>query len=45
MYLQLRQLHGGYMDQDLAKNPNGYSGRQGCGVPFKSAELQLGEKA
>ncbi len=33
------------MDQDLARNPNGYSGRQGCGVPCKSAELRLGERA
>jgi hypothetical protein len=29
----------------LAKNPNGYCGIGGCGVPFKLAELQVGEKA
>jgi hypothetical protein len=31
--------------QYLAKNPDGYCGIGGCGVPFKSAELQTGEKA
>jgi len=31
-----------YHQQYLAKNPDGYCG---CGVPFKSAELQVGEKA
>jgi peptide methionine sulfoxide reductase MsrA len=31
--------------QYLAKNPNGYCGIGGCGVPFKLAELQVGEKA
>ena len=34
-----------YQQQYLAKNPNGYCGIGGCGVPFKSAELQVGEKA
>jgi peptide-methionine (S)-S-oxide reductase len=34
-----------YHQQYLAKNPNGYCGIRGCGVPFKSAELQVGEKA
>jgi peptide-methionine (S)-S-oxide reductase len=34
-----------YHQQYLAKNPNGYCGIGGCGVPFKSAELQVGEKA
>ena len=34
-----------YHQQYLAKNPHGYSGIGGCGVPFKSAELQVGEKA
>jgi peptide-methionine (S)-S-oxide reductase len=34
-----------YHQEYLAKNPNGYCGIGGCGVPFKSAELQVGEKA
>jgi peptide-methionine (S)-S-oxide reductase len=34
-----------YHQQYLAKNPNGYCGIGGCGVPFKIAELQVGEKA
>ena len=34
-----------YHQQYLAKNPNGYCGIGGCGVPFKSAELPAGEKA
>jgi peptide-methionine (S)-S-oxide reductase len=34
-----------YHQQYLAKNPNGYCGIGGCGVPFKFAELQVGEKA
>jgi peptide-methionine (S)-S-oxide reductase len=34
-----------YHQQYLAKNPNGYCGLAGCGVPFKSAELQAAEKA
>jgi peptide-methionine (S)-S-oxide reductase len=34
-----------YHQQYLAKNPNGYCGIGGCGVPFKLAELQAGEKA
>jgi peptide-methionine (S)-S-oxide reductase len=34
-----------YHQQYLAKNPDGYCGIGGCGVPFKVAELQLGEKA
>jgi peptide-methionine (S)-S-oxide reductase len=34
-----------YHQQYLAKNPNGYCGIEGCGVPFKLAELQVGEKA
>jgi len=34
-----------YHQQYLAKNPNGYCGIGGCGVPFKPAELQVGEKA
>jgi peptide-methionine (S)-S-oxide reductase len=33
-----------YHQQYLAKNPDGYCGIGGCGVPFKVAELQLGEK-
>jgi peptide methionine sulfoxide reductase MsrA len=31
--------------QYLAKNPDGYCGIGGRGVPFNSAELELGEKA
>jgi peptide-methionine (S)-S-oxide reductase len=34
-----------YHQQYLAKNPNGYCGIGGCGVPVKLAELQVGEKA
>ena len=34
-----------YHQQYLAKNPDGYCGIGGCGVPFKLAELQVGEKA
>ena len=34
-----------YHQQYLAKNPQGYCGIGGCGVPYKSAELQVGEKA
>ncbi len=34
-----------YHQQYLAKNPNGYCGIGGCGVPFKLAELAVGEKA
>jgi peptide-methionine (S)-S-oxide reductase len=34
-----------YHQQYLAKNPGGYCGLGGCGVPFESAELLLGEKA
>jgi len=34
-----------YHQQYLAKNPDGYCGLGGCGVPFESAELQVGEKA
>jgi peptide-methionine (S)-S-oxide reductase len=34
-----------YHQQYLAKNPNGYCGIGGCGVPFKIAELAAGEKA
>src|SRR6266853_1924075 len=33
-----------YHQQYLAKNPCGYCGIGGCGVPFKSEELELGEK-
>ena len=36
---------GDYHQQYLAKNPDGYCGIGGCGVPFKVAELQVGEKA
>ena len=34
-----------YHQQYLAKNPNGYCGIGGCGVPFKLAEVAVGEKA
>jgi peptide-methionine (S)-S-oxide reductase len=34
-----------YHQQYLAKNPDGYCGIGGCGVPFNSAELEVGEKA
>jgi peptide-methionine (S)-S-oxide reductase len=34
-----------YHQQYLAKNPDGYCGIGGCGVPYKSAELEVGEKA
>jgi peptide-methionine (S)-S-oxide reductase len=34
-----------YHQQYLAKNPDGYCGIGGCGVPFNSAELQVGERA
>jgi peptide-methionine (S)-S-oxide reductase len=33
-----------YHQQYLAKNPDGYCGIGGCGVPFKVAELQTAEK-
>ena len=38
-------FRGYYHQQYLAKNPDGYCGIGGCGVPFKVAELQAGEKA
>jgi peptide-methionine (S)-S-oxide reductase len=34
-----------YHQQYLAKNPSGYCGLGGCGVPFECAELRLGETA
>lgn len=34
-----------YHQQYLAKNPDGYCGIGGCGVPFKVAEPRLGDKA
>jgi peptide-methionine (S)-S-oxide reductase len=34
-----------YHQQYLAKNPSGYCGLGGCGVPFESAELQAVQKA
>jgi len=34
-----------YHQQYLAKNPDGYCGIGGCGVPFKPAESAVGEKA
>jgi hypothetical protein len=41
----ISSLRGDYHQQYLAKNPDGYCGVGGCGVPFKVAELQVGEKA
>ena len=49
--MYLREFRGGkrfsadYHQQYLAKNPGGYCGIGGCGVPFKIAELPVGEKA
>ena len=37
-------LSADYHQQYLAKNPGGYCGIGGCGIPFKSEELELGEK-
>ena len=34
-----------YHQQYLAKNPNGYCGIGGCGVPFKSAEVAVDDTA
>ena len=34
-----------YHQQYLAKNPNGYCGIGGCGVPFKLAELEPAQQA
>jgi peptide-methionine (S)-S-oxide reductase len=34
-----------YHQQYLAKNLDGYCGIGGCGVPYKSAGMQVGEKA
>ena len=34
-----------YHQQYLAKNPDGYCGIGGCGVPYKPAELAVGAKA
>jgi hypothetical protein len=34
-----------YHQQYLAKNPNGYFGSGGCGVPFRLEESLVGEKA
>jgi len=34
-----------YHQQYLAKNPSGYCGLGGCGVPFESAELPVSRKA
>jgi len=34
-----------YHQQYLAKNPDGYCGIGGCGVPFKPAESAVGAKA
>jgi len=37
----ISSLRAYYHQQYLAKNPDGYCGIGGCGVPFESAELQL----
>jgi peptide-methionine (S)-S-oxide reductase len=34
-----------YHQQYLAKNPSGYCGLGGCGVPFEPAESAVAEKA
>jgi peptide methionine sulfoxide reductase MsrA len=44
-FLAGRGFSADYHQQYLAKNPNGYCGIGGCGVPFKIAGLQVGEKA
>jgi hypothetical protein len=41
----ISRLRAYYHQQYLAKNPDGYCGIGGCGVPFKSAELYEGQKA
>jgi len=41
----ISSLRAYYHQQYLAKNPDGYCGIGGCGVPFKVAELKVGEKA
>ena len=41
----ISSLREDYHQQYLAKNPDGYCGIGGCGVPFKVAELRDGEKA
>ena len=41
----ISSLNAYYHQQYLAKNPDGYCRIGGCGVPFKVAELQVGEKA
>jgi peptide methionine sulfoxide reductase MsrA len=40
-----KRVNADYHQQYLAKNPDGYCGIGGCGVPFKVAELRVGEKA
>ena len=44
-YVRNSHLSADYHQQYLPKNPNGYCGIGGCGVPFKLAELPVGEKA
>ena len=44
-FLASKRISPDYHQQYLAKNPNGYCGIGGCGVPFKIAELPVGEKA
>lgn len=42
---RISNLEAYYLQQYLSKNPKEYCGIGGCGVPFKLAELQVGEKA
>jgi peptide methionine sulfoxide reductase MsrA len=44
-FRETSSYRGDYHQQYLAKNPNGYCGIGGCGVPFKLAELLVGEEA
>jgi hypothetical protein len=46
--IDVRFLLSGHLEEVLwylAKNPNGNCGIGGCGVPFRSAELAVGEQA
>ena len=44
-FIGISCLRAYYHQQYLAKNPDGYCGIGGCGVPYKPAGLQVGEKA
>jgi hypothetical protein len=41
----ISKLRAHYHRRYIARNPNGCCGIGGCGVPFSTAELQLGEMA